>query len=239
MLLECRNLVKKFGSFTAINGISFRVDEKRLYGLVGPNGSGKTTLFNLITGILPPNEGQIVFNDKRIEKSKPHIICKLGIARTFQIPRVFPSMTALENVAVGARFGHMKNPGELTKKAFESLDFVGLADKKDVLTGSFNTFDKKMLMIATAMATSPKILLADEPLAGLTFAEIAKATEIIRKLHGTGTTIVVIEHNMKAIRALVDNLTVLDHGEKIAEGNPETVMNDAEVQKAYLGAAIL
>ena len=238
MLLECTNLVKNFGSFRAISNLSFGLDSE-IKGLVGPNGSGKTTLFNLITGIDSPNEGQINFKGTNIQKMKPHAICRLGIARTFQVPRFFSSMSTLENVTVGARFGHMRSRGDHTKKAIEALGTVGLTDKYEISTKSLNTYDKKMMMIATAIATGPEILLLDEPLAGLTFTEIAQAIDVLRKLRDTGTSIVVIEHNMRAVRGLVDSLLVLDHGEKIAEGKPETVMNDVEVQKAYLGTAII
>jgi branched-chain amino acid transport system ATP-binding protein len=222
----------------ALKDISFQVKEKELIGLIGPNGSGKSTLFNCINGFYKPSKGKIIFIGKEINGLSPQKICKLGIGRTFQVPRPFKNLTVIENVAVAAAFG--KNSELPLKKAYEKalywLEFLGLVGKKDVLVKDLTFVDVKMVEIARALATEPKLLLLDEPLSGLNPSEVLRAVEMVKKIRDMHEiTILWIEHVMRAIMSAADRIVVLHHGEKISEGKPSEIATDEKVVSAYLG----
>lgn len=237
MLLEVNGITKSFGGLVAVNNLQFSVDKGDIVGLIGPNGSGKTTSFNLISGHLKPDEGQIRFNGTDITGLKTHKICSRGIARTFQLTKPFGGMTAIQNVMVGRLYGG-KSPESL-KKARQScdrlLEFVGLGGKESLEAHSFGTVDRKRLEIARALATEPELLLLDEMMSGLTPAEMEQALKLVKSISDSGVTLIVVEHVMKAIMNISTRLIVLNYGEKIAEGKPQEVVSDQKVVDAYLG----
>lgn len=238
MILEGFNVKKYFGGIIALRGVDFKVKEGEILGLIGPNGAGKTTLFNIICGFYKPTDGIIKFNGIDITKLRPSEICHMGIGRTFQIVRPFTNLTVLENVMAGALFGKKKriDLDEAKKKALEYLEFVGLIHKKDFLMKDLNLIERKFVEIARALATDPRILLLDEPLAGLNPVEISEASMLIRRIRDElGITVFWIEHVMRAIMKVAERIIVLNYGEKIAEGPPEKISKDPNVIKAYLG----
>lgn len=235
-MLEVIKLRKSFGALVAVNDLSFRVNEKEIVGLIGPNGSGKTTTFNLISGFYKPDRGKVTLLGHNITGIPSFKICRVGIARTFQTPKPFLDMSVIENVMTGALYGARENMSRSRSKALEYLKFVGLDEKKDLSAHNLNICERKMLEIARALATSPKLLLIDEPLSGLNPKEIVDAKEFIRKIRDElGITIIWVEHIMSALKGVVDRVIVLNYGEKIAEGPFEEVTNDARVVEAYLG----
>ncbi|MHB0869894.1 MAG: ABC transporter ATP-binding protein [Chloroflexota bacterium] len=233
-LLEVEGLVKRFGGLIANDNVSLAVNEGEIVGLIGPNGAGKTTLFNCIAGFYRPEGGTIRFQGKSIEGKLPERVCKEGIARTFQIVRVFKGMSVLDNVMVGA-YLRTGNNGEVRKHAMEVLRFTGLLPKKDMLASSLTIADKKRLELARALATRPKLLMLDEAMAGLNPSECQEAVEIIRTINARGVSILMVEHVMEIIMPISNRLVVLDYGKKIDEGAPEKVSKNPEVIKAYLG----
>jgi len=233
-LLEVRNLTKRFGGLVANHRINLDINEGEIVGLIGPNGAGKTTLFNCIAGYYKPDEGTVRFMGKDITGHPPERVCKEGIARTFQLVKIFKDMTVLENVMVGA-LARARNTREARELAMEILEFVGEADKKDVLAGSLTIADKKRLEMARALATKPKLLMLDEVMAGLNPAEVSEAVDLILKIREQGITVFLVEHVMAAIMPISDRIIVLDSGEKIAEGLPEEIASNERVIKAYLG----
>jgi branched-chain amino acid transport system ATP-binding protein len=235
VLLQVEKLTKKFGDFPAISNLDFSVESGDIFGIAGPNGAGKTTLFNIITGMLPSSSGEIFFNDKKITGLRPCRICHIGIARTFQVPTVFSTMTILENIEVAAHFGR-KDGNDSSKIVQEILNIFGLKEKKNLLTESLNLFDKKLTMLAAALATNPKLLLLDEPIGGLSPLEVNNYIFLLKKVHKElSITIVIIEHLMKVLTELAQRLLILRNGEKICIGPPEEVTNNKEVIEAYLG----
>jgi len=236
-MLECRGVTKSFGGLVAVNRVSLHVHEKEVVGLIGPNGSGKTTLFNIINGFYKPDSGCVEFQGKNISGLKPHEICRLGIGRTFQLVKPFMKMTALENVVTAALYGKGKSisMSDARQKALHWLEFVGLYDKRHVATQDLNFTDLRMLELARALATEPKLLLLDEIMAGLNPAETSRALKLLKDVLEVGISIFWIEHIMKAIMTLSHRVIVLHSGEKIAEGKPTTISKNEKVIKAYLG----
>lgn len=234
MILELRCLTKNFGGLCAIDQFSLRVEEGQILGLIGPNGAGKTTLFNLVTGCYPPDAGEVWFKDQNVIGLKPYNICRMGICRTFQIVQPFREMTVLRNVMTGA-FIRTGDVDEAKEKARGVLEFVGLSVRANTLAKELTTIDQRRLEFARALATEPEVLLMDESMAGLNPAECEVAISLIKKIHEQGVTIVVVEHNMKAILSVCDYMVVIVQGSKITEGIPEEVVNDQKVIEAYLG----
>lgn len=234
MLLEIKNLSKRFGGLQAINDLTLQVQEGEILGLIGPNGAGKTTLFNLISGVFTPDTGEIRFKGENITRLKPYQICKKGICRTFQIAQPFREMSVLKNIMIGA-FVHSPEVNKVEKEAEEILDFVGLEGKKEMLAKELTTIDQRRLEVARALATKPKLLLLDETMAGLNPKECDEAVLLIKKIREKGVTLIVVEHVMRAIMSLSERIIVLDYGAKIAEGEPEKIRNDEKVIRAYLG----
>jgi branched-chain amino acid transport system ATP-binding protein len=235
--LETKNISKSFGGLHVIEDISFTLQEGETLGIIGPNGSGKTTLFNLISGFLKPNKGNITFLDKDITNKNSASVCKEGIARTFQLVRPFPQLTTLENVTAGSAYG--SNPAKTLKiarkEADEIVDMVGLGSKKMVIAGQLSLIDRKRLEIARALATKPKLLLLDEVFAGLNHAEVEEALRLLTTIRGLGITLMIVEHVIKVILGISDRVIVINSGGKIFEGLPKDAINDIQVCKAYLG----
>jgi len=238
VVLEGKELTKDFKGLRANENVSFKLFEGEILGLIGPNGAGKTTLVNMLSGTLSITSGDVIYNDRSIKGLKPYQIGRLGLIRTYQIVKPFPGMSVLENISVGAMFGSkdkVYSSKESKEKAEEIADFVGLSDLKNQRADQLNIAAKKRLEIAKALAARPNVVLFDEVMAGLNHKEIDSAVKLIKKIRDTGISIIVIEHVMRAIKAISDKIFVLHHGVKIAEGEPDDVLSDEEVIKAYLG----
>jgi branched-chain amino acid transport system ATP-binding protein len=234
--LRVSDVSKRFGGLTAVDNVSFELAENEVLGLIGPNGSGKTTMLNLISGALKPSAGQIRLYGDEISALRANEIANKGIARTFQIVRMLPAMTALENVAAGGVFGHRRRwGGELEDYATSLLRRVGLETGADTPVTALTYIDQKRIELARALASDPKILLLDEWLAGLNPTELKTGIALVEKLRDEGRTIIIVEHVMHAIRSLCGRCVVMNGGMKIAEGTPKEVLADSEVIRAYLG----
>lgn len=249
-VLDVKEISRRFGGLVAVNQVSFRVQKNEIFGLIGPNGAGKTTLFNLITGLIPASSGQLIYEGEEITKLRPHQIAAKGIARTFQNLRLFGNLSALENVAI-AQHIHNKSgliqgvlglPSSGTEerqtfaKALELLELVGLTKRAEEKARNFAYGDQRRLEIARALALQPKMLLLDEPAAGMNPNEKGALSELIRQIRDSfNLTVILIEHHVPLVMGLCDRIAVLDFGQLIALGEPETVKNDQAVIEAYLG----
>ncbi|MGB7478924.1 MAG: ABC transporter ATP-binding protein [Burkholderiaceae bacterium] len=237
-ILEVRRVTRRFAGLVAVDDVSFALAPGEILGLIGPNGAGKTTVVSLISGTLAPSEGEVMFGGESINGLPAYRRARLGIGRTFQIMRPFPGLSVLDNVAVGALFGHgggHRRLAEARERARASLDFVGLGRNVDQRADALGGPGRKRLELAKALAMQPKVLLCDEVMAGLNHVEIEEVIEVIRKVRAEGISVLVIEHVIKAIKSLSDRLLVLHHGEMIAEGTPDAVLSNPAVVQAYLG----
>jgi branched-chain amino acid transport system ATP-binding protein len=237
-ILEIEGLCKYFGGLAAAAGVDLHVGQGEIVGLIGPNGAGKTTVFNLVSGALVPDSGTVRFRGKSIAGLKPHEITRMGIARTFQSVKVFSNMSALENVLLGRLFGREKQSAMTDAVRRESgaiLDFVGLKGLKESRAQDLILANQKRLEVARALATRPSLLLLDEVMAGLTPTEVASSMDLVKKIRDKGVTVFMIEHVMKAIMSICDRIVVLHHGEKIAEGTPQEIVQNRTVIEVYLG----
>ncbi len=234
-MLKLNNIeVAYLNVIRVLHGVSLNVEDGSIVALLGANGAGKTTLFNLITGFYQ-GSGDIVFDNVNISRLRPHQICQKGIARTFQIPQLFSNLAVIENVRVGAHFGApgVKNELEIIN---EAISFVGLQGKEGIIAANLNLFDKKRTMLAAALATKPRLLLLDEPIGGLSPAEVSQSMTLFQKINKElGLTVIVIEHLMKVLMGLSQRLMILHNGEKICIGPPQEVTKDKRVIEVYLG----
>ena len=236
--LRVERVAKRFGGLVAVDNMSFELSKNEVLGLIGPNGSGKTTMLNMISGALKPTAGAILLHGKDISAAPASEIAARGIARTFQIVRMLPSLTVLENVAAGGVFGHNRRWGrELDDYARDLLQRVGLCGADDASVAALTYIDQKRVELARALASDPEVVLLDEWLAGLNPTELRTGIALIEQIRADGRTIVIVEHVMDAIRSLCDRCVVMNSGVKIAEGTPRSVLADAEVIRAYLGDA--
>ena len=241
-LLEARGLTKYFGGLAAVRDLSFSVARGQIFGIAGPNGAGKTTLFDVISGHARASGGSVILEGRRIDRLPAHAICQAGLARTFQIPAVFPGQTVLANAIVGAEFGHrpqflssLRFDPDIVERARASLAFVGLTNRETEIAGRLSVFDTKRLMIASALATEPRLMLFDEPVGGLNPTEIRATIDLIRRIRASDVTIILIEHVMSTLMVLSDHVMIMNHGQKLYEGSPADVASDAEVVRVYLG----
>jgi len=233
-LLEAVEISKRFGGVQAVANVSFVMAEREVLGLIGPNGAGKTTAFNLVSGFLAPDRGDVRFRGRSIVRLPPHAICRLGLARTFQIVRPFPRMSVLDNVEVGALIRHPARAAAV-ERAREVIDRVGLGAREHAPASALTLADRKRLELARALATEPALLLLDEVMAGLNATETTALVGLIEHIHASGVAILLIEHNMRAVMTLSHRIVVLSFGEKVAEGPPAEIASHPRVVEAYLG----
>ncbi len=241
-LLEVAGVVKTYGGLRAVDGLTFSVEDGEIFGIAGPNGAGKTTLFDAITGMVAATSGVIRFDGSEIQQLSVHRICQSGIARTFQVPSVFDTQTVLANVVAGAHFGSRRSmwsslrlSSAVAQRALDELDFVGLGHRAGDLAGPLPVFDKKRLMIASALASEPRMLFLDEPFGGLTDAEVDSLMDLIRRIRDRSVTIVLIEHVMRALTALAEQVLIMNQGQFLFQGPPQRMLEDPDVVRVYLG----
>ena len=243
-VLACESVSKRFAALTAVDDLSFEVGEGEVLGIGGPNGAGKTTLFDLVSGLVPLDGGRVVLDGRDVGGQPPYRLCQAGIARTFQLNAGFDTLTVRENVLLAAQYGvrssflpPLRFSRHSIRLADEALEFVGLADRRDQEVATLRVFDRKLLMIAGAVATEPRVILMDEPVGGLTPGEIDAVIELVEHLRNRGMTIVLIEHVMRFLVRLSDRVMIMHHGQSIYEGTPEGLSRDRQVVEVYLGEA--
>ena len=248
-MLEVKRLSKNFGGLKAVNLLDFHIEKGEILGLVGPNGAGKTTVFHLITGIHTPSDGEILFRTENVAGLKPHQVARKGISRTFQLTTLYSNCTALENVIMGhhrqLKTGlweillrtptYWKEEAETEKRALEVLEFMGLGEQRETLAQNLPHGYQQRLEIAIAISSKPELLLLDEPVSGMNPEETREMMGLVSRIRDKGTTILMIEHDMKAVMGLCDRIVVLNYGEKLAEGTPDEIKENKEVIEAYLG----
>jgi branched-chain amino acid transport system ATP-binding protein len=249
-VLKIEGLTKHFGGLAAVSGLDMSVDSGDILGLIGPNGAGKTTVFNLVTGFLRPTRGRVIFEGKDITAKKPHYVAGKGIVRTFQATNIFPDFTVLQNIVLSCHLkpkvgfletvfhtrSSRRKEGDILQRSQTILKLVGMEAMVDIAAGTLAHGHKRMLGIAIALASEPKLLLLDEPLTGMNAEEVSETMGVINRLWQSGITILLIEHNMRAAMSLCQRIVVLNFGKKIAEGSPEEIKGNSDVIQAYLGA---
>ncbi len=235
-LLDVQSVSKAFGGLQALSSVSFTVGAGEIVGIIGPNGAGKTTLFNVVTGVYAPDRGRVVFQGEDITGAAPHRVCKLGAARTFQVSKPFAALTVLQTVRIGA-LNRIPDMAGATRKALEVLELMGLAAKRDEPGRALTVMERKRLEMARALATQPSLLLLDEVAAGLRPNEIQDMIALVRGIAAGGVSVLIIEHVLEAVLRLSGRIVVLNHGEVIAQGRPDELVNDPRVIDAYLGEA--
>ena len=236
IILQARDVTKRFGGLVAVNGVSFDVTEHQVMGIIGPNGSGKSTMINMISGSFAPSAGSIQLNGRELAGQPAHKVARLGVGRTFQLVRLLPELSVTQNVLAGAAFGHRRRWGaEAERFAHTLLDRLGLGQVAALPVSALTYIDTKRVELARALAGEPEVLLLDEWLAGLNPTELSTGIDLIKSLRDEGRTIILVEHVMDAIRSLCDRCVVMSSGTKIAEGTPAEVLSDREVIRAYLG----
>ncbi len=233
-LLEIRDLSKSFGGLRAVSDIEFSIQQGQIMGLIGPNGAGKTTIFNLISGVYSPDTGRVIFQNKDINRLRADQRCKSGLTRTFQITKPFLKLTVLENVMVGA-YNQTNNREAAVHQAREMLETMGLGQRANLLASTLTLEERKRLELTRALATRPVLLLLDEVMAGLNSTEVDEMIVLLRKIRNSGVTLFIIEHVMRALMQISDQIIVIHHGEKIASGQPKEVAKNQQVIEAYLG----
>jgi len=233
-LLEVTGITKRFGGLVAVDDLNLSLDKGQILGLIGPNGAGKTTAFNMISGFYKPDEGDITFEGKIITGLRPDQICKLGLTRTFQVVKPFPQLSVRDNVMVGA-YNRTNNRRESRQKAEEIIEFLGMQDVVGMTASSLSVAYRKRLEVAKALATDPKIILLDESMAGLRPIETDHMIDLMRQVSKQGIALLLVEHVMRVIMSLAECIVVIHHGEKIAEGEPQEIVQDKAVIDAYLG----
>ena len=235
ILLKAQRVSKAFQGFLAVMDADFEISPGEIVGIIGPNGAGKSTFFNCLSGEMVPTSGSVIFQDRNVTRATPEQHARLGIGRTYQVPATFEDMTILDNVMVGAFLRHA-HQADARKEAMQVLDFTGLRAQAGHRAKSLGTPGRKRLEIARALATKPRLLLLDEALSGLTPLEIQQAIGLVRQIHQTGVTLVIVEHIMEVILTLAQRIIVFNHGQIIATGKPEEIVNDPKVVDAYLGS---
>lgn len=248
-MLEIKNVTKQFGGLTALDNVSFQINEGEIRGLIGPNGAGKSTMFKNIAGFYAPTRGSIVYRGENIEGKKPHVIAEMGIVRTFQETTLFQELSVFENALVGA---HIKSRSNVfsavlgldrlkqeaaSEKVMSVLQFMGLTERKDQLASELPLGSQRALALAIALVSEPKVMLMDEPFAGMNGEETSHMMDLTRKVQESGVTVILVEHDMKAVMGLCHYLTVLNFGQVLAEGSPDEVRNNEKVIEAYLSGA--
>ncbi len=235
MILETKKVSKSFGSIEALVDVDMTVDKGEIFGIAGPNGAGKSTLFNVVSGTFSPSAGQIIFDGKDTTKLKAHRICHLGLARTFQVPQTFPTLSVYDNIRVGATFGGHDGRG-LAKRIRDNLEFLNISSFNDTLASNLDLYTTKLVMMAACLATGCKLLMLDEPLAGLSMPEIKDFLTVVRKINREqDTTVLIIEHILDSLIDVSDRMLILHNGEVIYVGDPKAVYRDPKVVEVYLG----